>query len=680
MAPALVVAALEMDRDMDVVSLASGSGASASGSGASASDSGALDSGACTPDTVLTSLLKDMGVEFFSCLEDIDPVIDAYEAKTGFRLCIRRSVHGRYRWYRCRAHINCPFEIRIGKRRSDGMFFVRLTVNYYHGVEREAAVASGGRQWKVRRAGKLDGIIREVLNAKKEAPTPADIIHTAKGVKIPYMGAWRALKVQTVAACEDDSMKYQLVILYLMELKRRNPLSVIGYSCDADHRLRDVHVFPGFMDRALAFVRPVICLDAAPHLNGSEKGTLYVASCLSGANEVYPIGFMIAKGNEDREAWTKMLSLLKECCPSLLTCKEVNVPDYGNYQHAFLFMSDRDKGLQPALTEVFPNNISMSCAMHIKANVAQRYGQACSRDVINIAKSYSIRYASYLIDQVRRIKPEAAEYIDTIADLWRSSDWLLPGRNSLDPTQVMPPRYGIVTSNTSESVNNMLKPARDVGWLDSIDIIIDIMSTRIYKCRMEWITKPPNEVVSRVQQIIQMRWDASTQSTVVELNQTDGIFRVSDSRNDDVTVVNDAAATPVVLGRRSATHTVNPGLHECTCGAWQDLLYPCRHACAVYRHHYRKTFQDMMELVHPFYKYKSVHKLYEDNMFPVCMDNLKHDGVTKPPLVCGRQAGRPRTKRIRRWSEIVDPSASKVQCSLCRRRGHNKRTCTSQET
>jgi hypothetical protein len=303
-----------------------------------------------------------------------------------------------------------------------------------------------------------------------------------------------------------------------------------------------------------------------------------------------------------------MLLLLKECCPSLLKCNEVDVPGYGMHQHAFLFMSDCDKGLQPALMDVFPNNISMACAMHIKANVAQRFGQACSRNVINISKTYSVRYASYLIEQVRRIKPEAAEYIDSITDLWRSADWLLPpGRNSLDPTQVMPPRYGIVTSNTSESVNNMLKPARHVGWLDAIDIIINIMSTRIYKCRMQWITKPPNELVGRVQQIIQFRWEASVHSTVIELNQRDGIFIVGDNKvpvvetTVDANMVNDAAAMPVALGSRSATHTVKPAMRECTCGAWQDLLYPCRHACAVYKHHYHKTFlHNMMDLVHLF--------------------------------------------------------------------------------
>ena len=131
------------------------------------------------------------------------------------------------------------------------------------------------------------------------------------------MSAWRALKVQSSLSREDDESKYKLVMpSYVEEFRRLNPGAVADYTRDEELRLRDVHIFPPFMDESLKHVvRPVICLDAA-HLN-SERGTLYVASCLSGANEVYPIGFMISKGNEDGATWTKMLRLLHEACPSL---------------------------------------------------------------------------------------------------------------------------------------------------------------------------------------------------------------------------------------------------------------------------------------------------------------------------------------------------------------------------
>ena len=133
------------------------------------------------------------------------------------------------------------------------------------------------------------------------------------------------------------------------------------------------------MNESLLYVRPVVSLDAA-RLKGAHNGTLYVASVLSGANDVYPIGFMIAKGSKDGNTWTRMLMLLKEACPILSS--QGFVPAAGvagveylrtflDYQHPFIFVSDRDKGLKPAL-QVFPRNYAVSCAKHIQANTCQR--------------------------------------------------------------------------------------------------------------------------------------------------------------------------------------------------------------------------------------------------------------------------------------------------------------------
>ena len=93
---------------------------------------------------------------------------------------------------------------------------------------------------------------------------------------------------------------FELIIPYIEAPKKANVGSVIGFSWDYDKCMSNINVFPGFMNESLSYyVRPVVLLDAA-HLKGVHKGTLFVASVLSGgANDVYPIGFMISKGNED---------------------------------------------------------------------------------------------------------------------------------------------------------------------------------------------------------------------------------------------------------------------------------------------------------------------------------------------------------------------------------------------
>jgi hypothetical protein len=164
--------------------------------------------------------------------------------------------------------------------------------------------------------------------------------------------------------------------------------------------------------------QPVILLDTS-HLKSVYKGTLYIASVLSGANEVYPIGFLISCDNENKETWTTFLTKLQEACPIISQQEEERKNIY-----PFSFISDQDKGLKPALAATFPRNLDLSCAKHIEANVRQRYGAQCGTFVMRIAMAYSIRQQKWYMEQVRRIKPAAAIYLQQIDGLWKNTSWL----------------------------------------------------------------------------------------------------------------------------------------------------------------------------------------------------------------------------------------------------------------
>ena len=630
-------------------------------------------------DHVFEEILKERQVEVFNTLDDVEPFIEEYENISGNRLSVLRSLRNVYRHYVCKEHLNCTFQILIGKRRGDGLYTVKRIQNSHSG-ERRSARASDGRQWKKRRVGKLDNMIIQVIKTKKERPTPADIVKTAAtqcGEVIPYMTAYRALNHESRAQTNAQLKNYELIIPYLEALKKCNVGSIIGYSRDDNKCIKDIHVFPGFMNESLQFVRPVVSLDGA-HLKSAQKGTLYVASVLSGANEVYPIGFMIATGNEDGATWRKMLMLLKEACPILSQQGfDDNSHAVGSdYHHPFSFISDRDKGLKPALREVFPNNVETSCAKHIEANVCQRYGKQCSRFVYAMAKTFSTRYANHLLEQVKMIKPAAAEYIENINDttFWRSVDWLETGNK-------LPPRYGIVTSNTSECVNNMFAEARSLGWLEAVDKILDIMSTRVYTCRMKHIDRHPSDVVPHVAQLLKIRWDAAASMSVVELERGCGDFKVVETYNlQDCEKEEHLPRMPINAGQQQSIHIVKPELGFCSCGLWMEFLYPCRHACAVYRRWKELEFTYILQhQVHPYYTFDYIQKMYKHNIFPVCLDSIGYDGETKPPSVAGRQPGRPPVKRIRRRSEFLDPEESPITCSDCGQKGHNKRTCKNQK-
>ena len=371
-------------------------------------------------------------------------------------------------------------------------------------------------------------------------------------------------------------------------------------------------------------MRPVLSLDAA-HLKSVFKGTLYVASVLTGSNDIFPIGFMISAGNEDGASWRKMLRYLKKACPIIGEQVYGNVDVDGVARPPFLFISDRDKGLKPALKAVFPDKFEMSCAKHIEGNVAQKFGKQCSKYVLAIAKTFSTRNSSRLFEEVRRIKPEAAAYLDEITDndrvLWRTTQWY-----SSSTAVVIPPRYGIVTSNTSEAVNNMFSEARDLGWLECVNKLIDIMSTRIYVCRKKYSEREGSEVVPRVAQIMKVRWDAAASMTVVELESGCGDFKVVEpsSLAEDDLAENTVRSSAGYLDQKRINIVKPADLQWCSCGVWQDFLYPCRHACAVFRKWKEKDFAYVIgNLVHPYYSFEFVQNTFRNNVFPVCLETLE---------------------------------------------------------
>ena len=72
----------------------------------------------------------------------------------------------------------------------------------------------------------------------------------------------------------------------------------------------------------------------------------------------------------------------------------------------------------------------------------------------------------------------------------------------------------------------------------------------------------------------------------------------------------------------------------CSCGKWQEYKYPCPHAMAYFQKWEELSFPRILQhLVHSWYWYKSLHEIYENNIFPVVQDQMQYDGITKPLVV-----------------------------------------------
>ena len=93
---------------------------------------------------------------------------------------------------------------------------------------------------------------------------------------------------------------------------------------------------------------------------------------------------------------------------------------------------------------------------------------------------------------------------------------------------------------------------------------------------------------------------------------------------------------------------VSPTTRECSCGKWQEYLYPCRHAIAWFRK-WRDLNLDWIldHEVDDLWRFKNLKALYLPNLYPVIWSTLRCDEVTLPPLI-RKQSGRPKKKRIRK--------------------------------
>ena len=404
---------------------------------------------------------------------------------------------------------------------------------------------------------------------------------------------------------------------------------------------------------------------------------------------------MIATGNEDGRTWAKMLTLLKEACP--IICER---------QTKFFLISDRDKGLKEAMKEVFPNVLEMSCARHIQQNVSTRYGKACGKYVMAMAKTYSVLYYNTLLEQMRTTKVSAAYYIvnmtnnadgEPLKTLWSNCQWNRTPKKDL-PNDPLPPRFGIVTSNTAESVNSMFNAARNLPWMDAVETMIDVMIRRNCVCRRKYAGEDSYQSVPWVQRLIKSRWKGTASVSVLELEHECGVYQAttcdsggggnedeeedSDDSNKQIPKQNKKRRkTESVSLQYRTIHVVRPEVMWCSCGVWQDTLLPCRHACAVYRK--SKSADEnyiLANLVHEYYTHGCVQAMFQKNIYPVSMDTVTYDGETNPPRVSEkRSAGRPRMKRLNPRSKYEEAEDSPIVCSKCGKAGHNKRTCSAKE-
>ena len=143
----------------------------------------------------------------------------------------------------------------------------------------------------------------------------------------------------------------------------------------------------------------------------------------------------------------------------------------GHSYSKFVFISEKDKGLDKSLSEFSPRNHATNCVHHIKQNVKTWFGPKAAEMVFPIANALSMMQEETLLEQLKMKSASTYDNLEKIPmEQWHNRHWITTW--NLPPQHQQPLWNGVMTSNMSECINSMIDEYRSEGWTDLLEGIL----------------------------------------------------------------------------------------------------------------------------------------------------------------------------------------------------------------
>ncbi|CAH9054160.1 unnamed protein product, partial [Cuscuta europaea] len=428
-------------------------------------------------------------------------------------------------------------------------------------------------------------------------------------INVKYKKAWYGRLIALERRFGNWEAAYNDLPNLLLAIRESNPGSVVDFqpkptSHDGTYEFhRAFWAFKASID-GFEHCLPVISVDGT-HLYGKFKGHLLVAVAMNANREIFPLAYAVVE-SENTNSWSWFLEHIMTYVvrPNRHVC----------------IISDRHPGILSAYQSVPQLKTSQVskrfCLRHIRSNFMTKFRSTELKKLCWQAGSTPMVSEFYqTMAQIRATNENAFTYLNAIS----RENWAMcfdDGRH-----------YGILTTNLSESFNNVLKGCRALPIIALVKAtynkVVQLFADRRRAGQM-WrqagFLYPQN-----IWKDILERSQKRHQCTIVPHNRTTGIYSVS---------IRDYP--PV---------TVNLSRCECDCGFWKQNGFPCVHAYATC--HFLEITVD--HLIPDVYKLGAYIRTYATDIMPMHDVSAMPDTgyVVIPPQSARRsQTGRPQRTRF----------------------------------
>ncbi|XP_071708970.1 uncharacterized protein [Rutidosis leptorrhynchoides] len=333
---------------------------------------------------------------------------------------------------------------------------------------------------------------------------------------------------------------------YVDELLHTNPNTIVRWAFDPQveygvHRFR--YVLWAFGPSIMAYQQciPILCIDGT-HLKANYIGKILTAVVKNANGKILPDAFAVVD-NESNESWAWFLKLVKT---------HVNVS-----KRDLCIISDRHVGILNAMANQQYGWHHRYCLRHIRSNLMTKFDRNTELKKLcwRVGSTMQSNRYKLTVRGIKTVSEVAWKYLED-ADIHK---WTL-FRDSFHL------RWGNLTTNTAESLNNVLRHARMMPVKVCMDYTFHYKREHFNTQETtahEWQAPLSKSMWTQFQE----REKLASAYMVTCYNQQTGVYK--------------AQSTYQRSGDGGIEYTVKYLAKKCTCERWQYQRMPCSHGIAV---------------------------------------------------------------------------------------------------